>query len=63
VARLFFGRKLDKSKVQPLLAAFNDSTERSKHLNQVNLLQRSMQIANKKGIIQIACAAIGVAAT
>ncbi len=51
VARLLFGGELDKSKVQPLFAALDDATERTEHLNEVDLLQRGVQVAHKQSVV------------
>jgi len=51
---LFFGSKLDKAEVKPLLTALDNASERTAHLNEVDFLERGVQVANKQRIVEIA---------
>jgi len=52
---LLLGSEFDEPKVKPLLAAFDNATEWTKHLDKINLLEGCVQVAYKQSVIQAAC--------
>lgn len=58
MAGFLLAGELDKAKVEPLFAALNNTTEGSKHLNEIDFLQRGVQIAHEQSVVQIASAGL-----
>lgn len=60
VAGLVLGGEFDEAEVEPLLAALDDAAERAEHLDEVDFLERGVQIADEQRVVEVACGGVGL---